>query len=683
MGALLTMAAPPPGLHSGGERPYVHNAYFAITIDAAVDLLEAREYQGLPRADRMAKALSEQQGFLNGFFDPALRAALDLRIVVEPQAATPITVGLIGRVWGADKSEVAAKADQLCAQLHASLPRHVTGTPVPDEAAVRALLMPFADGAADSAMITRHELIGKPSRPDAQVSYYFSAVPFNWADSDWSAVYAALAACSSPLVVSAAVLPMQIPASFGQKLLGLATFYGRLAREDEQESGLYFGRQKLAPDAFAVDAERAFRDFSRRLGQKAFALRIQVAAAGGLPPGIVEMIAAAISPPDPGSGSHLERERSVSAYEVRKPANAEQRRLAEQNLATLDFALLPGRPEIWARPDPPDPQLRLLSVIGDARDASCAFRLPIAVDGIVPGFRVRRGHFGHAEAFQVTGPSIRIGQIPGSDRFITLPVRSLTKHALLAGSTGSGKTTTAMEILRQLWLDHRIPFLVIEPVNSDADDYRRLAAEPGFEDLEVCTVGDEGGRPLRFNPFEVPQGVLVGEHMSNLLTCYKAAFGLWEPLPSIYQDALSLTYLRAGFLASERPSGPRAWPTAVEFMRAMREVTADLGYAGEVRANIEAASIRRAQQLVRGVTASVFLTTRPNDIAGLLDHPVILELKSLGSGGARSVRRAGPRHAGGGGAPAAGPVPGRQGGRGRPGQGEGRRGFRQHPRREP
>ena len=128
-------------------------------------------------------------------------------------------------------------------------------------------------------------------------------------------------------------------------------------------------------------------------------------------------------------------------------------------------------------------------------------------------------------------------------------------------------------------------------------------------------------------------GVLVGEHVANLLACFKAAFGLWEPLPSIYQDALSLTYLRAGFLASERPGGaPRAWPTAVEFMRAMREATADLGYAGEVRANIEAASIRRAQQLVRGVTASAFLTNRRNDIARLLDRPVVLELKSLGSG---------------------------------------------------
>jgi CRP-like cAMP-binding protein len=140
-------------------------------------------------------------------------------------------------------------------------------------------------------------------------------------------------------------------------------------------------------------------------------------------------------------------------------------------------------------------------------------------------------------------------------------------------------------------------------------------------------------RPLRFNPFEVSPGVLVGEHMANLLACFKAAFGLWEPLPSIYQDALNLTYLRSGFLASERPgTGHRVWPTAVEFMRAMTEVTAELGYAGEVRSNIEAASIRRSQQLVRGATASAFLTDQPNDIARLLDHPVILELKSLGSG---------------------------------------------------
>jgi hypothetical protein len=632
MPALLRNVGPPPSVLTTARRPDVHNAYFAIEISSAVDLLEAREYQGLPRADRLAKALGEQQGFLNSFFDPDLRVALDLRMMVGHKGATPIRIALICRVWGDDPAEVDVRAERLCGQLRALLPRHVTGTPVHTEATLRELLQPFPEGTSDSAVITRHELIGLPGRPDAGVAYYFSAVPFNWTDNDWSAVYSSLAASSGPLVVSAAVLPVRVPHPLSQQLITWATLYTRLAREDEQPGGLYFSAQKLTPDAFAVDAEETFRDFSRRLSQKAFALRTQVTAPGQLPPGIVEAVAAAISPPDPARGSHLERERAVSAYEVRRPANPSEQRSVEWNLAALDFRLLPGRPEIWARPDPPDPHLQLLSVLGDARDACCAFRLPVAVDGIVPGFRVRRGQFGHAEAYQAEGPAIQVGLVAGMERPVTLPLRSLTKHVLLAGSTGTGKTTTAMEILRQLWLDHRIPFLVIEPVNSDADDYRRLADEPGFADLEVYTVGDEGARPLRFNPFEVPHGVLVGEHVSNLLACFKAAFGLWEPLPSIYQDALNLTYLRASILASERSAGERNWPTAVEFMRAMREATADLGYAGDVRANIEAASIRRAQQLVRGPTASAFLTSRPNDIVGLLDHPVVLELKSLGSG---------------------------------------------------
>jgi hypothetical protein len=520
------------------------------------------------------------------------------------------------------------------------MPRHVTATAVEDTDTVARLLSPFAGSTVDSAVITRHELIGLPSRPDAGVSYYYSAVPFNWSDNDWSAVYSALAASPVPVVLSVAVLPMQVPAQFAQTMLTLATYYGRLAREGETPGGLYHGKQRLAPDAFAVDAEKTFQDFSRRLSQKAFGLRIQVSAAKQLPPGIVETIAGAISPAE-RSGSFLEHQRAASAYDVRHPASVAERRLAEYNLNVINFGMLTGRPEIWGRQDPPDPQLAMLSVIGDARDACCAFRFPIAADGIVPGFRVRRGQFGQAEAYQGAGAVIRLGRVAGTSKDITVPLRSLTKHALIAGSTGSGKTTTALEILRQLWADHAIPFLVIEPVNSDANDYRKLADEPGFEALEVITVGDEGGAPLRFNPFEVPTGVLVGEHMANLLACFKAAFGLFEPLPSIYQDALNLAYLRAGFLSAERPTGiKRTWPTVVEFLAAMAEVTAGLGYAGDVKANIDAASIRRAQQLVRGIAGSAFMTDRPNDIGRLLDHPVILELKSLGTGDEQALMMA-------------------------------------------
>jgi Helicase HerA, central domain len=638
MGTLHTISAPPPALYATGDRASVANAYFAVTVDAAVDLLEAREYKDLPRAERVAKAQAEQQGFLNGFFDPGLGVALDLRIAADPAASTPISVALLGRVWGSSVDRVTARAEGLRTQVHAAMPRHVTATAVEDTDTVTRLLSPFAEATVDSAVITRHELIGLPSRPDAGVSYYYSAVPFNWSDNDWSAVYSALAASPVPVVLSVAVLPMQVPPQFAQTLLTLATYYGRLAREGETPGGLYHGKQRLAPDAFAVDAEKTFHDFSRRLSQKAFGLRIQVSAAKQLPPGIVETIAGAIFPAERG-GRFLEHQGAASAYDVRRPASVAERRLAEYNLNVINFGMLTGRPEIWSRQDPPDPQLAMLSVIGDARDACRAFRFPIAADGIVPGFRVRRGQLGQAESGLEEGKVIRLGRVSGTSKDITVPLRSLTRPALIAGSTGSGKTTTALEILRQLWADHEIPFLVIEPVNSD--DYRKLADEPGFEALEVITVGDEGGAPLRFNPFEVPTGVLVGEHTANLLACFKVAFGLFEPLPSIYQDALNLTYLRAGFLSAERPTGiKRSWPTVVEFLAAMAEVTNGLGYAGDVKASIDAASIRRAQQLVRGITGSAFMTDRPNDIGRLLDHPVILELKSLGTGDEQALMMA-------------------------------------------
>jgi hypothetical protein len=632
MGTLHTISAPAPALYATGDRPTVANAYFGVTVDAAVDLLEAREYRDLPWQERVSKAQAEQQEFLNAFFDPALGMALDLRIVADPAASTPVSVAVLGRVWGSSLDGVVARAESLRTQVHAAMPRHVLATAVEKADDVLRLLSPFGGTPLDSAVVTRHELIGLPSRPDAGVSYYYSAIPFNWSDNDWSAVYSALAVSPVPVVLSVAVLPMQVPPPFAQTLLTLATFYGRLAREGETPGGLYHGRQRLAPDAFAVDAEEAFHDFSRRLSQKAFALRIQVSSPKHLPPGMVETIAGAISPAGRG-GSLLDRQRTLPPYEVRRPASVAERRLAEYNLNVINFGMLTGQPEIWGRQDPPDPQLAMLSVLGDARDAACAFRFPIAADGVVPGIRVRSGQLGLAEAHDSAEPVIRIGKDPGTNRDLTIPLRSLAKHALIAGSADSGKTTTALELLRQLWAEHQIPFLVIEPVNSDADQYRKLAAEPGFESLEVITVGDEGGAPLRFNPFEVPTGVLVGEHMAGLLACCKAAFGLSEPLPSIYHDALNLTYLRSGFLSSERPTGgKRSWPTVVEFLAAMGEVTEGLGYAGEVKASVEAASIGRARQLVRGITGSAFMTDRPNDIGQLLEHPVILELKSLGTG---------------------------------------------------
>jgi hypothetical protein len=632
----VVRSVPAPALVAGTHGQPVPSAYFGLRVDSAVNLLEAREYAGLGREERMRKALGEQQGMLNALLDPSLGLALDLRTLTSP-ATGSLEIALIGRAWGSDTASVEGRAAAFARQIIAALPRHVTGSEIDDVAELNRLLWPFGERPVDTLAITRREVTGRPTRPDAKVGYYFSVLPFNWSEDDWVGLYSSLGASPEPVMLSVGLLPVALPASFGQRLSTMATYYSRLATEDSIRGGLYHGQQKLAPDAFAVDAHKVFTDYARRYAGRAYAMRIAVTSAGVVAPGLAEAIAGAISPSEAGGGSHLARERASSSYEIRRPRDHHERQLARWNLEAVDFCTYGGAADIWQRPDPPSADLQVLCNLADAKDANCAFRFPVAVDGTVPGFKVRRGLFGHVESYATEGPGITLGETSAGGT-LALPLGSLTKHALIAGGTGSGKTTTVLEILRQLWGDHRVPFLVIEPVNADADDYRRLLDEPSFEELEVITVGDETAHPLRFNPFEVPEGVLVSEHMANLLSCFKAAFGLWEPLPSIYEEALDLTFMNAGILPTERADGsPRAWPTAVEFMKGMGAVTAELGYAGEVKSNIEAASIRRAKQLAAGACASTFLTSRSIDFGSLLDHPVVLELKTLGAGDEQSL----------------------------------------------
>jgi hypothetical protein len=613
------------------------SAYFGITIDAAVNLLEAREYAALDRDTRLRKALGEQTELLTSLLGFAGRAAFDLRIITDGATTPKLRFAILGRLWGEPSHTIAESAVSVAGHLRALMPRHVTSSLIEDPAELAHWLDPFPSAVIDSAVITKSELLGYPSRPDAQTNYYFSVVPFNQVETDWGRLYSALAATSgASLVVSVGIFPVETPPEVRTLLTHLATYYGRLSQEDTQSGGLYYGTRKIPPDAFAVEATQVFHNYLRRCSQRAYISRIQISGPS-LPAGIAEAVGSVISPSDASAGSHLERQRVAASYEIRR-LSPEHASVARWNLAAIDCYAAPGQASIWNRPDNPGPMLARLSTLGDANETGCAFRLPIAVDGVVPGFAVRRGQFGHSEAYSVEGPAITLGTLNETGAPLRLPVAALTKHALVAGSPGSGKTTTVLETLRQLWVDHGVPFLVIEPVNSDADDYRRFANEPGFEALRVVTVGDENGAPLRFNPFQVPANVLVAEHIANLLACFKAAFGLFEPLPSIYQDALNTTYADARILSAEVATRqPRRWPTAVEFTRAMRKVTANLGYAGDVKANIEAASIRRAQQLTTGASGSTFLTDQSLDMASLLDVPVVLELKSLGSGDEQSL----------------------------------------------
>ena len=607
-------------------------AWVAVRVDAAADLTELQEYSDLPEYERLAKAVTAETAWLAGQWDVASGTRIELRYRTEP-ADRRLACAVLGRVQARTPEEAVASAVLLRDRL-AAAPRHVLVTPVEDPDEVARWLTPFSPHQAGLVDIRKRFRVDTPNRPDAGVRYYLAVQPFTTAARSWEPLLQALIAHPQPVVLSIGLEPYVVSPDVTGALNELATHYGRLATPGQQPDGLWNSGRQLSPDAFAVDATRVFGDAARRYDGRAFRLRISIASPAPLPESLAELAAATISPPErPGDATTLTATFQGSAHVAVRPVGAEFD-LAWRNLTTLEQARWDTQ-YLQGLPDPPPPVLRLLAELADPREASAAARLPLAIHGHLPGFPVRQPGIATEVDQLSSADHIQLGRQLVSGRLagpIGIPTADLTRHALFVGTTGSGKTNSTLGFCQQLWRDHGVPFLVIEPVNSDQDDYRWLATQPGFEEMVVFTVGDEAVAPYRLNPFEVPAGVRISSHIAGLLACFDAAFGLWDPLPAIYNRSLRATYARRGIVPTDL-AGPQHvgnWPTLGDFTVEIKKQTEQLDYSGEVRSNIIAASQLRAESLAEGACASTLDCARSYPIEELLRRPVVIELAGVG-----------------------------------------------------
>jgi len=205
----------------------------------------------------------------------------------------------------------------------------------------------------------------------------------------------------------------------------------------------------------------------------------------------------------------------------------------------------------------------------------------------------------------------------------------LTGHALIAGTTDSGKTNTSFYLLREL---ERVgvPFLVIEPTKGE---YRFLRAS--FPSLRLITLGSNEA-PLQVNPFYVPQGVPVHAHIDYLLSLFAASFVLYAPMPyvleaalyEVYQDKgwdLAANACRRGDAASER-----AFPTLTDLCLKVEEVADRLGYEPRISADVKAALRARLNSLRIGAKGAMLDTHARLDVSALLKQPAVIEMRAVG-----------------------------------------------------
>jgi hypothetical protein len=214
-------------------------------------------------------------------------------------------------------------------------------------------------------------------------------------------------------------------------------------------------------------------------------------------------------------------------------------------------------------------------------------------------------------------------------------VDHLTRHALIVGFTGSGKTVTSLRLLHQILVDHGIPWLVLESAKQEYRGFVTVEAiRASGRAVRVYTLGNDSCVPFRLNPFQLLHGVRVEAHLARLQVCFEAAVPPVGPSSSVIFEALVRVYEKHGWpLNACCEAGRverRSFPTLRTFVDVIGEVIKERGYRGEVLANVEAALIGRFKPLLMGSKGLMFdvqACDPPPEV--LFNEPVVLEMNDL------------------------------------------------------
>jgi DNA helicase HerA-like ATPase len=222
----------------------------------------------------------------------------------------------------------------------------------------------------------------------------------------------------------------------------------------------------------------------------------------------------------------------------------------------------------------------------------------------------------------------------------------LTKHVLVAGVTGSGKTTTIMGLLDRAIAANR-SFLVIEPTKTEYRAlYPELAERGGSMGLRIFTLGNERVAPFRLNPFEFetddhPEHSALLAHIDFLKAVFNTAFILYAPMPYVLEVALTEIYEDKGWNLSDgknyrlldwsqRHRYP-IFPTLGDLYRKVDVIMDRLKYSGDVNNNVRAALKARIGSMRVGTKGLQLDTVRGITMRDLLSAPAVLELENIGN----------------------------------------------------
>ncbi|MDR1014411.1 MAG: ATP-binding protein [Coriobacteriales bacterium] len=263
-----------------------------------------------------------------------------------------------------------------------------------------------------------------------------------------------------------------------------------------------------------------------------------------------------------------------------------------------------------------------LPTIVTAREASEFFRLPLGSDRLSAGLNVNESSKS-SKTFRddlIDASELEVGVLKSSavEHTIGFSRHDLTKHMLITGTPGSGKTTFSVGLLDRLWKRYGIPFLVIEPAKNE---YRALIQS--IPELQVFTPGKSFISPLVFNPFLPPKNVRLEAYKSTLKTAFEAGVAMTTPLDKIFEESISRCYSNFRWLNSYTSDDAGEVFNISDFVKCFEETFESIGYTGDAR-NIGRAGVVRLASLV-----NLFDNYFSLPIEDLLSKPTLIELTAI------------------------------------------------------
>ena len=203
----------------------------------------------------------------------------------------------------------------------------------------------------------------------------------------------------------------------------------------------------------------------------------------------------------------------------------------------------------------------------------------------------------------------------------------LDKHGFITGTTGTGKTTSGLNLFMELFR-HGIPVLLIESLKTDYRKLKTLKKSGNGchkrlgKTLNIFTPGQENISPMRFNPLAIPPGISAEEHMDNVRKCFESSIPVSGPLHSLIKEGLEALYRR--FPNCDTP------PNMMDFFHIIKEVMGKKEYSQNTKSDIFEALNTRMNEFTGGAIGKIFdCDFNVPGVESLLMNPTIIELDRL------------------------------------------------------